>query len=131
MTWLITRNLALLARRGERLLCIGRERVARVALQELLEAGGGAHLVAHRRARQRRAEEGIGRERAARIGIDEGFECARRFVELARVGERLRVLEREALVAHPRVLVAVAAPVGPELGLGRLVAAQAGGDRRR
>src|SRR6185503_4121956 len=112
MTWLISRNLALLAQRGERLLCVGGERVVGVALQELLEAGGGA--------RQRRAEEGIGRERAARIGIDEGFECARRFVELARVGERLRVLEREALVAHRRVLVAVAAPVGPELGLGRL-----------
>src|SRR5688500_13663014 len=112
--------LAPLAQRGERLSGVPGERVAGVALEELLEAGGGARALAHRGAGKRGAELRVRGQRAARIRLDEGFERGGRLGELAGVGERLRVLPRHALVA---------APVGLELGLGRFAAAQAGRHR--
>src|ERR1044071_5157583 len=91
-------------------------------LDELREARGGARLVAHRRAGERGAEHGVAGERTARAVLEEGVERLRGVGEVAGVGERLRVLERFALAG----LLAIAAPVGLELRLGRLGAAQSG-----
>src|SRR6185503_353753 len=113
-----------LLQRGERLLGVLRERMLGLLLDEIREAGGGARPVSHRRARERGAEHGVGGERALRARLEERLERLGGVGEVAGVGERLRLLERFALAG----LLAIAAPVGLELRLGRLGAAQSGGD---
>src|SRR5574341_1437576 len=117
MTWLMRRSpnekrrlqppflasLAPLAQRGERLLGVLGERVSGLALDELLEAGAGARLVAHRRARERGAEHGVAGERALRVRLQERVVGLRRLGELAGVGERLRGCERLALALGGRI----------------------------
>src|SRR5512145_1353909 len=108
-----------LAQGGERLLRVAREGVLRALLEELLESGGGPGALAERGAGEGGAKARVRREGARGVLLNQGLEGLRCVGELARRRERLRAIERLALAA---------APVGPELGLGRFDPAQPGRD---
>src|SRR5258708_10847513 len=107
----------------ERLLCVLHQRVLWLLLDEILEARGGPCPLAERRACERAAEHGIGGKGAARVVLEERLERLGRVGVATRVGERLCLLERLPLAC----LLALAPPVGLELRLGGLGAAQSGG----
>src|SRR5687767_5116016 len=69
------------------------ERVLRVALEEVLEAGDGLVAVAERGVRDRGAEHRVSGKRAARILHEERVERLCRLGELAGIGESLRAFQ--------------------------------------